>query len=392
MANFRFQGEIPGSKSVFNRALIVQSYFSVLDLKGFSECDDVRYMRAGLKEIRQRSRIDCGEGGTTFRFMALRASRQMGVHVLEGAQRLMERPQQGLIDLLAQLGVQARIKRNEMHIVSEGWKRPPGPLRVNTSESSQYASSLVLNSWLLDFDLEFELVGDKVSESYFDLTLEMVRYLGMRYKRTASGIFHIPLGQRIEKLEYEVEADLSSTFTMAAAGALAGESIIENFPPHSRQPDKVFVDIFRRMGVMVELEGTRLSVQENFPLRSVDCDLYQSPDLFPVLAVLCSWAKGPSKLHNAPHLVKKESNRIRKVAELFTLLEIRHEVLSDGMIVHGDPQQKLARGIKFNPDKDHRMVMAAALMKLKGHDITIEEPEAINKSFPEFWKMIGLQP
>ncbi|WP_413576037.1 3-phosphoshikimate 1-carboxyvinyltransferase [Bdellovibrio sp. HCB290] len=392
MAEFLFQGSIPGSKSVFNRALIVQSYFPVLDLHGFAGCDDVRFMRDGLKGIKERSRIDCGEGGTTFRFMALRASRVRGVHVLKGTPRLMSRPQRGLIDLLQQLGVQAQIKKNEMHIVSEGWKKFKNHvIKVDTTESSQYASALILNSWLLDFDLEFQLVGDKVSESYFLLTLEMLKGMGLRIKQTPTG-FLVPMGQRLEKLSYEVEADMSSMFTMAAAGVLAGTSIIENFPEHTEQPDKVFVDIFKKMGALIERDGKTLTIKKPAKLKAVDWNLFQCPDLFPVLAVVCSFAEGTSKLFGAPQLVAKESNRIAKVADLFNLLGVRHEVLDDGMIIHGNPQQVLKKSISFNPDEDHRMVMAAVLMRLKGHGIHIEHPEAINKSFPEFWNMIGIKP
>lgn len=391
MDKFRFQGEIPGSKSVFNRALIVQSYFPVLDLKGFSECDDVRFMREGLKHIRDRSRIDCGEGGTTFRFMALRASRQKGVHTLEATQRLMQRPQKGLINLLQQLGVQAQIKGEEMFVVGEGWKKPRTPIEVNTTESSQYASALVLNAWLLDFDLEFELVGDKVSESYFLLTLDMLKSMGMRFQKTARG-YLIPAGQRLSKLSWTVEADMSSAFTMATAGALAGETIIENFSEKSTQPDVVFTEIFKRMHVDFSVEGEKLTVKESPSLIPVEWNLSQSPDLFPVLAVLCSWAPGTSKLFGAPHLVSKESNRIAKVSDLLNLVGVTHESLPDGMIIHGNPRQELVKGVSFNPDKDHRMVMAAVLMKLKGHDITVEEPHVINKSFPEFWDMIGIKP
>ncbi|QLY25122.1 3-phosphoshikimate 1-carboxyvinyltransferase [Bdellovibrio sp. KM01] len=392
MAKFHFQGSIPGSKSVFNRALIVQSYFPVLDLHGFAGCDDVRFMREGLKGLKASSRIDCGEGGTTFRFMALRASRIRGVHVLKGSPRLMSRPQKGLIDLLRQLGVQAQIKKNEMHIVSEGWKKFRGvPIKVDTTESSQYASALILNSWLLSFDLDFELVGSKVSESYFLLTLEMLKKMGLRIKQTPTG-FLVPAEQRLEKLAYEVEADMSSMFTMASAGALAGTSVIENFPEVTEQPDKVFVDIFKKMGVGVQLDGRTLTISKPKHLRAVEWNLFQCPDLFPVLAVVCSFAEGVSKLHGAPHLVAKESNRIAKVADLFNLLGIQHEVLEDGMVIHGNPSQTLKKGIVFNPDEDHRMVMAAVLMKLMGHEIKIQHPEAINKSFPEFWDMIGIKP
>lgn len=390
MTEFRFQGEIPGSKSVFNRALIVKSYFPDLILRGSSECDDVRHMRDGIKKISQNSHIDCGEGGTTFRFMALRAARQIGRHELEGSERLMVRPQRGLLHLLQQLGVIASIQNNILKMESPGWEKPHHPIKVDTSESSQYASALVLNAWLLDYDIEFELIGDKVSESYFLLTLEMVKSLGMQVKKTASG-YLIPANQKINRFEWTVEPDLSSTFTMASAAALAGEVSVENFPMESSQPDLVFLDIFKKMQVDFSVSGNHLTVKKSSALKNVDWNLAQCPDLFPVLAVLCSWAQGISKLHGAPHLTKKESNRIGKVADLLNLLKVKCEVLPDGMIIHGDPQQHLVKNVIFNPDKDHRMVMAAALMKLKGHDIKIEEPEVINKSFPEFWSMIGIK-
>lgn len=391
MTEARFCGEIPGSKSLFNRALIVQSYFPALDLLGHSECDDVRFMREGLKHIREGSRIDCGEGGTTFRFMALRVSRKRGIHTLVATPRLMQRPQKGLLSLLNQLGVQTQIKGRELYLVSDGWRKPKTPLKVDTSESSQYASALVLNSWLLDFDLEFELVGDKVSESYFSMTLQMLKEFGLRYQ-VQGNHYVIPAGQRISKLSFRVESDLSSAFTVAAAGALAGGALLRNYPFHSTQPDGVFVEIFKKMRIPVEARDGALWIGPAADIQAVDVDLFQSPDLFPVLAVVCSWARGTSKLFNAPQLAAKESNRIAKVADLFSRLGVSHEVLPDGMIIHGTPGQELRQGVVFNPDQDHRMVMAATLMKLKGHDLRIEHPEAINKSFPEFWDMIGIKP
>ena len=388
---FFYQGVIPGSKSLFNRILIVKSYFPDLNISGESSCDDVRFMREGIKQINVVSDIDCGEGGTTLRFMALRVSRQPGEHILRGTTRLMQRPQKGLLDLLHQLGVQAEFKGNELHISSEGWKKPQQALQLQLSESSQYASALLLNSWLLDFDFDFELVGEKLSESYFALTLELVKNLGMKVEQKGSH-FHVAAGETISQFSYEVESDLSSTFTIAAAGALAGESRIQNFPIHSKQPDKAFLDVFKKMQVETEFKERTLRVCESPSLKSVDYNLGESPDLFPVLAILCSFANGTSRLHGAPHLVSKESNRIAKVSELLNLVGVKHESLPDGMIIHGQPQQALKTGLQFNPDQDHRMVMAASLLKLRGHGIHIHEPEAINKSFPEFWSIIGVKP
>lgn len=390
-APFFYEGVVPGSKSLFNRILIVKSYFPALEISGESSCDDVRFMREGVQIINNHSRIDCGEGGTTLRFMALRVSRQPGVHVLIGTSRLMQRPQKGLLNLLQQLGVQAEFKGNELHITSQGWKQPKQTLQLQLSESSQYASALLLNSWLLNFDLDFELVGAKLSESYFALTLELVKNLGMKVTQQGSR-FHVAPGEKISKMSYEVESDLSSTFTVAAAGALAGESRIQNFPINSQQPDKAFLDVFKKMEIETEFKGRTLLVRESRSLKSVDYNLGESPDLFPVLAVLCSFASGSSRLYGAPHLVSKESNRIAKVSELLNLVGVKHESLPDGMIIHGQPHQVLKTGLQFNPDQDHRMVMAASLLKLRGHGIHIHEPEAINKSFPEFWSIIGVKP
>lgn len=388
MFDFHFHGEISSSKSIFNRALIVQSYFPELELLGFSECDDVRFMRSAIEQLKNRTQIECGEGGTTFRFLALRASRIPGDHILVGSQRLMQRPHQGLLDLLSQLGVHAKLQDNKLIMSGEGWKAPEKPLLVDTNESSQYASSLVLNSWLLDFSLEFELVGEKVSESYFVLTLEMLKQLGMQMHKSGEG-FQIPSLQKINQPSWTVETDLSSAFTVATAGALAGSARIVHFPFQSLQPDLAFLKIFEVMNIPIQRSAAGLHVTRQPHLKSVNWNLSQSPDLFPVLAVLCSWAEGVSTLYGAPHLTKKESNRIAKVAELLRLVGVKHDVKPDGMIIEGNPQQVLVSDAKFNPDKDHRMVMAALLMKIKGHQILIEEPQVINKSFPEFWEIFG---
>ena len=386
-----FRGAIPGSKSILNRALIVQSYFPALNIHGDSDCDDVRYMKKALQvPMQDRNTIDCGEGGTTFRFLTLRASRFPGVHALQGSSRLFQRPTAGLINLLRQLGVQVQVKSTGLLITGEGWKQTTGVVQVETSESSQYASALLLNSWLLDFDLEFELVGDKVSESYFMLTLEMVQKLGMRIQKNGNRYF-VPAGERIGELSWQAEPDISSVFTMAAAGALAGRVQITNFESQSQQPDIIFLDIFKRMNVDFKIHENELEVRQSPGLKPIEENLFQAPDLFPVLAVLCSFAEGPSKLFGAPQLAHKESNRIQAVSRLFQSLEIQHEVLTGGMIIHGK-KQRPKTGLVFNPDQDHRLVMAAALMKLKGHEIKIEEPEAINKSFPEFWQFVGIQP
>jgi 3-phosphoshikimate 1-carboxyvinyltransferase len=391
MNTFQFRGELPASKSILNRALIVQSYFPALDIIGDSQCDDVLYMKKALAKLRERTHVECGEGGTTLRFLTLRLARVKGMHSLDAHPRLMQRPQQELVEILKYLGVQAQIKGSGIGMVSDGWKKPRSIVPVHSSESSQYASALLLNSWLLDFDLEFSLAGDVVSESYFQMTYDLVTRLGMRIENQGD-VFHIPAGQRISKLEYRAEPDLSSSFVFATAGALFGRAEILHFPELSVQPDQAFVEIFRKMNIHCRLQDNAFLVEKTKTLQPVEVNLGQSPDLFPVLAVLCSFAQGTSRLFGAPHLVSKESNRIRKVADLFELVQVKYEILPDGMVIHGKTHRPGSEPLVYDPAHDHRMVMAAGLFKQAGYPLRILNPEAVKKSLPEFFDLFGVQP
>ena len=391
MALFKYRGTISASKSLYNRALIVQSYFPVLELEGDSQCDDVMYMRKAITEIKDRSKILCGEGGTTFRFMTLRASRQMGVHALYAAPSLMKRPHDDMIDILKQLGVQAKIKRDGLLMVSEGWKRPRKPLQVGTSISSQYASGLLLNSWLLPFPLDIALTGDLRSQSYLLMTTDFLTKMGMKILADSKRLV-VPEEQRLTKLNYRVDSDVSSIFSVAALAALFGTADFLNFPQSQNQPDLAFIEIVRQMGVTLEMSPEMtLRVSKASVLKGVEANLGQCPDLFPVLAALCAFATTPSRLYGAPQLAHKESNRLEKTSELLKLMGVSHQLNSDGMTIQGGIDLKTVAPFQFHPAHDHRMVMAAALFAKAGAPIEILQRDCVNKSFPEYWTIWGGQ-
>jgi 3-phosphoshikimate 1-carboxyvinyltransferase len=106
-----FIGHVPASKSILNRALILQSFERDLKIYGVSDSDDVVKMKAGIKALKDQAMIDCGEGGTVLRFLALRASREKGRHKLTGSARLINRPQEELVKILSQLGVTAKFEK-----------------------------------------------------------------------------------------------------------------------------------------------------------------------------------------------------------------------------------------------------------------------------------------
>lgn len=375
---------------MMNRALLVQSYEPRLQIQGDSGCEDVRHMKMAISSLIQRKEIPCGEAGTVFRFMGLRAAREKGDFKLLGSPRLMQRPQEEMIYLLSQLSVSSQLSPTGLGLHSMGWKKPLIPIRVHRETSSQFATSLLLNSWDLPFDLEFEMHAG-VSEGYWQMSVQMARDLGMRIDHKGD-FWKIPAHQKVQKLEISMEPDYSSAFAVAAAGALAGEAVITNATETSTQPDFKFISMMKAMGVEVVHENSVLTVRKVEQMRALDVSLNSSPDLFPVLAVLCAFAKEESSLRGAPHLIHKESNRIEKTAELLRLAGFFVSIKGDGMHILGRGKDFTPTKFAFDPDQDHRMAMAAGLLKLKGFDVQIKNPQVVSKSYPEFWKVLGVRP
>jgi 3-phosphoshikimate 1-carboxyvinyltransferase len=219
----------------------------------------------------------------------------------------------------------------------------------------------------------------------------MVGEAGMKVDRWDND-FRIPAQQKMAEASITIEPDMSSAFSLAAAAAVEGSLTVVDFPTESMQPDFLFVDVLRKMGAAVSLEENRLKVQKAAgPLRGVAVRLTNAPDLFPVLAALCSLAEGESELYGAPQLVHKESNRIEKVAELLRWTGRKVTPLSDGLRISGEVHP-IREGVSFNPDHDHRLAMAAAILKLAGLPIRIETPDVVNKSFSGFWRATGVSP
>jgi len=394
MKTFHFDGVIPASKSYFNRALICASYASVnqaVTLTGKSRCDDVEKMQKAFQHLKKDSIYDCGSAGTVLRFLALRASRIPGLHILKGHPRLMSRPQEDLNEIFEQMSVKMQLFSDRLIIQSPGWKLKNNTLKVNRNKSSQFISGVLLNAWNLDFPLHLDWDQNGVSEGYWQMSLQVVKDFGMSLEQNSSGVTISPHSQ-VQIQNYAVESDMSSAFAIAAHAALNGEALFRQFPTHTLQPDVVFLQILEKMGLQVEKNSDHVRlVQKNSEaqLRGLHWNLNGCPDLFPVLATLCAFAKGPSRLDGAPHLIFKESNRIEKTAELIRQMGVQTKILPDGMEIH--PPEHLVipkKAFEYNPDHDHRLAFAASLLKAKNYPIQILHPEVVNKSFPEFWDIL----
>lgn len=386
---FRFKGTVSSSKSILNRLLVIQSFAPSLVITGDSKADDVVKMKSALQSLKRGEPADCGSAGTTLRFLALRASRLPGTHHLSGSLRLFSRPHDEITRLLAQLGREGEIRLQRLTVRGGDWVVEGREVVVDRSISSQFASALFLNAWELPFDLDVRFEGRAVSEPYFDMTLDLVSKAGMRVERLSNDVFRIAKGSRVTASSLEAEIDLSSAFSVAALAAVSGGQVeIENWPEKSLQPDRAFASILETMGCEVSM-GDSLVVRGVAPLRPIEQNLKNCPDLFPVLATLCAFADGTSRLSGAPHLAAKESDRIAKTAELVKALGRKTRALDGGLEIEGRP---LGLGSSFKPfkydtDHDHRLAMAAAVARAAGARVELTDANVVTKSFPGFWTM-----
>lgn len=410
---FSFTGTVSPSKSLMNRALVTKSYFSSFNICGNSQCEDVKLMREAVEYLTEDMRMDrpisCGSSGSVLRFLALRVSREKGIHKLSGSSRLMKRLPNGLLSLLSQLGCEVCLKKETLTIKSSGWKFQGDGIYVPTSHSSQFASALLLNSWKLDRELNFSIEKKMVSQSYFLMTKKLLKSFGLRWIENQNE-FRIGAHQELSANIYTPEIDLSSAFSIAVLAALLGEAYILKFPKQSLQPDACFINILSQIGILLEQDEKGLRVLKSHSLKPLSMSVVDCPDLFPCLSVLLAFANGKSTLTGISNLKNKESDRVDKTYELLTKCNVKIKktdtyfeifgpinTIKSGSIdiISNESTDELidASSIKpfdYHSENDHRMAMAAGVLQKCGAPIRIEDPESVNKSFPEFWDILSM--
>jgi 3-phosphoshikimate 1-carboxyvinyltransferase len=277
-----------------------------------------------------------------------------------------------------------------MVIRSDGWNVPSKGISIDQSVSSQFASALALSAWKLPVPLIVRGHGKVVSESYFAMTQQLLSRAGMEIRYEEPGSFTVPAGSSVRSGQIVAEIDVSSAFAIAAFAALKGKAVFQRWPSDSLQPDAIFTSLLSRMGCRVIVSSGTLEVSSpEDRLVSIEHDLRNAPDLFPVLATLCALAKGKSRLFGAPHLKHKESDRREKTRELIQGLGRACNPIEGGLEIHGRPPEDgiPSKKVRYDTDHDHRLAFAAALAKRAGLNIDILHPEVVSKSFPEFWAL-----
>jgi len=323
--------------------------------------------------------LDCGESGSTARFLLPLAAHLFENFTLTGSGRLPGRPFAPLCRALA--GAGCSFDSDTLPLTGTG-KIQAGDFSIAGDVSSQFISGLLFALPLFDGDSHVVLTTPLQSSGYVYMTIEVLALFGIEIEKDERGFF--VKGNQCYKSPGEVKAegDWSNAAFFLCMGALGGEVSLRGLSPRSTQGDREVIDILRRFGANTNTGDGGCTVTAG-SLRAISIDAAQIPDLVPVLAVIASVAAGETKIFNAQRLRIKESDRIQSTFDLLSGLGADVRITEDGLEIRG--KEKLVGGT-VDGSGDHRIVMAAATAACACENpVVIRGCEAVNKSYPSFF-------
>lgn len=388
---------LPGSKSVTNRALLVAALAQgTSTLTGLLRSDDTRHMMTALRqmgvEIEELSETSLritgqgglrqpdaplflGNAGTAVRFLTAAVALVDGPVTITGDEHMQKRPIAPLIDTLVSLGVAAKAPTGcpPVEIMGTGAFRT-GDVTVSGALSSQYISAIMILAAMAKDETRIHIEGGKIGAvGYLQITAAVMRAFGAEVSFPAENRIVIqPGGYRAA--DYAIEPDASAATYLWAAEVLTGGEIDTGAEPASmNQPDAAAHALIAAFPAMPsEIEGSQMQ------------------DAIPTLAVLAAFNTRPVRFTGIANLRVKECDRVEALRDGLT--RIRADLATvegDDLIVHADPALSgQTQPARIDSYADHRIAMCFALAGLRIHGITIEDPDCVSKTFPNYWAVL----
>jgi 3-phosphoshikimate 1-carboxyvinyltransferase len=258
-----------------------------------------------------------------------------------------------------------------------------GTLTIPADRTSQFVTALLLSAPCADEALILSLTGTVVSRPYLDLTMVVMRAFGAVADWVDEHMIAVK-ADGYTSTPYRIEPDASSaSYFLAAAALTGGRVVVEGLGTASSQGDARFADVLGRMGATVE-RGVDHTTVTGGPLRGIDIDLRDQPDMAQTLAVVAVAAEGPTTVRGVGIIREHETDRIAAVVAELRRCGIEAEEHPDGFTVHpGSP-----RPATIETYDDHRMAMSFGLLGLRSPGIAIADPDCVAKTFPGYWSVL----
>ena len=328
--------------------------------------------------------INCGESGLSIRMFTPLVALSEKEITINGTGSLSARPMDFFDQILPELAVKIKSNDGKLPMIIQGPLQPKN-IEVDGSLSSQFLTGLLMAYVASNANDVSIKVKNLKSKPYIDLTLDVMKQFGMK----------VPVNKNYEEFYFEdashhpasatrhytVEGDWSGAAFLLVAGAIAGPITIRGLDLSSTQADKKIIDALMaaNAGIAMDAKGIQLHPA---PMDAFYFDATDSPDLFPPLVALAAYCDGKTTIKGVSRLAHKESNRAITLQDEFDKMGVLIELEGDDMIVYGGT----VKGADVHSNHDHRIAMACAVAALRATDeTTIEEAQAVNKSYPDFY-------
>lgn len=389
----RIEGEIdlPASKSISNRVLLLNALCATPGrLSNLAQCDDTDAVLSALAQP-DASEVNIGAAGTAMRFLtAYFATREGRGVVIDGTERMRQRPIGVLVDALRQLGADIEYVEAEGYppLKITGTRLHGGALTVSGSVSSQYITAILLIAPVIG-GITLTIEGEIMSRPYIDMTLALMARYGVKAE-WRENVIHVPAGE-YTALDFTVEADWSAASYWWAMQAIVPQSRIslKGLEPQSLQGDSRIAELMSQMGVTGNWCGRCLDLRSNGGVGcccSTFADLSGTPDIAQTLVVMLCLMGRPFRITGLRTLRIKETDRLEALRTELRKLGYVVKVEGDDAISWHFETTAAEASPHICTYHDHRMAMAFAPAAIRFPGLIIDDAQVVSKSYPLFWE------
>lgn len=410
--------EVPGSKSMTNRALLLAALSKeAVELSGVLFSDDSRHFLSSLQSLgfavsideagkkvkvqgcdgaipEKEAEINVGSAGTAARFLTAMLGFSDGEYTIQASEQMKRRPMLPLFELLERAGAKITYLEKEgfLPICIRG--RAHGDekdterlaLDLDISKSTQFLSALLLISPMIPQGLHIHITSEKKDGSYIRITRNMMKEFGAEALFDGND-YDVPANTSYQMKNYVVEPDMSAAcYFYAAAAMTGGRAQVKNVHMDNTQGDLKFLGVLEKMGCRVSDEKDGIVVQgpEGGKLEGITVDMNDFSDQALTLAAIATFAKDSVRIEHIGHIRQQESDRIHAIVAELTKMGIRCEEEADAVTIHpGTPQ-----GCVVETYEDHRVAMAFSLVGLRTKGIRIDNPGCCGKTFENYFEVL----
>lgn len=380
--------ELPLSKSISNRALVINSLTKgALPFSEIAKCDDTDVMLSAL--TCDNNSINIGAAGTAMRFLTAYFASQEGRSItLDGSARMRQRPIKALVDALRACGAEIEYIENEGYppLLIKGKKLSGGEITLPASISSQYISALLMIAPTMINGLKLTLEGEIISRPYILMTLSMMKTWGVNSKFYGNTISIEP--GEYKPTKFDVEGDWSASSYWYEIAALSSEEIsIGKLNINSIQGDSHIAEIFKHLGIISSYNdnSVKLSPSPDFAPR-LCLNMSEQPDLAQTIVVTCCLLGIPFHIKGLSTLKIKETDRLSALQCELKKLSFAINIENDSELSWDGERIPVYEMPTIETYNDHRMAMAFAPASIFIPGLKINDIEVVSKSYPLYWE------